>query len=150
MTDFTFKYLYKIYFVNAKIQENERFCQIQKLNLVHVAYIEYFAKNNNGVKYLLVLQDLFDRTVNAKEMKTKDSQKTVKAFPFIITKRNWPKKFWLKRRPSMLERLKKFRAAEGIQVYSTTIETKAAFAQRTITSLENILYRYMEDYPVQV
>ena len=40
----------------------------------------------------------------------------------------------------------KFCAAEVIQVYSTMSETKAAFAERTIRSLQNILYRYMEDY----
>ena len=34
---------------------------------------------------------------------------------------------------------------EGIQIYSTMSETKAAFAERTIRSLKNILYRYMED-----
>ena len=53
-----------------------------------LAYVDKLAKDNNGGKYLLVRQDLFDRTVNAKGMKTKDSQETVKAFSSIITKRN--------------------------------------------------------------
>ena len=35
--------------------------------------------------------------------------------------------------------------AEGIQIYSTMSETKAAFAECTIRALKNILYRYMED-----
>ena len=48
--------------------------------------------------------------------------------------------------PSWLERLKSLVTAEGIQVYSTRSETKAAFAERTIRSLKKILYRYMEDY----
>ena len=39
-----------------------------------------------------------------------------------------------------------FCAAEGIQVYSTMSEAKAAFDERTIRSLKNILYRYMEDF----
>ena len=37
-----------------------------------LAYLHNLAKDNNGVKYLLVRQDLFDRTVDAKRMKTKD------------------------------------------------------------------------------
>ena len=41
---------------------------------------------------------------------------------------------------------KKFCSAAGIEIYSTMSETKAAFAERRIRSLENILYRYMEDY----
>ena len=66
------------------------------------------AKENTGVKFVLVGQDLFDRTVNAKGMKTKDSQETVKAFSSMITKRNRPKRFALTRGPNLLERLKCF------------------------------------------
>ena len=33
------------------------------------AYVDELAQENNGVKYLLVRHDLFDRTVNAKGMK---------------------------------------------------------------------------------
>ena len=57
-----------------------------------LAYVDKLAKENIGVKYLLVRQDLFGRAVNAKGMKTKDSQETVKAFSSMITKRNRPKK----------------------------------------------------------
>ena len=42
--------------------------------------------------------------------------------------------------------IQKFCASEWIQVYSTMSETKAAFAERTIRSLKNNLYRCMEDY----
>ena len=38
-----------------------------------LAYVDKLAKKNKGVKHLLVRQDLFSRTVNAKRMKTKDS-----------------------------------------------------------------------------
>ena len=104
------------------------------------------ARENNGVKYLLVCQDLFDRTVNAKGMKTKDSHETVKAFSSMITKKNRPKKKWVDKGTEFAGAFKKFCAAEGIQVYSTMSETKAAFAERTRRSLKNIFYRYMEDY----
>ena len=59
---------------------------------MNLAYVDKMAKDNNGVKYLLVRQDLFDRTVDAKGMKTKDSKKTVKIFSKMITKKNRPKK----------------------------------------------------------
>ena len=45
----------------------------------------------------------------------------------------------------MAGEFKKLCEAEGIPIYSTMSETKAAFAERTIRSLKNILYRYMED-----
>ena len=60
---------------------------------MYLAYVDKLAKENNGVKYLLVRQDLFDRTVNAKRMKTIDSQETVKAFSSIITKEIDKKRF---------------------------------------------------------
>ena len=79
-------------------------------------------------------------------MKTKDSQETVKAFSSTITKRNRQKKIWVDKGTEFARAFEKFCTAEGIQVYSTMSETKAAFAERTIRSMKNILYRYMEDF----
>ena len=73
-----------------------------------LAYVDKLAKENNGVKYLLVRQDLFYRTVNARGVKTKGSQETVKDFSPMITKKNRPKKIWVDKGPNMLERLKSF------------------------------------------
>ena len=56
-----------------------------------LAYVDKLAKDNNAVKYLRVRQDLFDRPVDAKGMKTKDSRETVRAFLSMITKKNRPK-----------------------------------------------------------
>ena len=111
-----------------------------------LAYVDKLAKENNGVKYLLVRQDLFDRTVDAKGMKTKDSKETVKTFSKLIFKKNRPNKIWVDQGTEFAGEFKKFCSAEGIEIYSTMSETKAAFAERTIRSLKNILYRYMEDY----
>ena len=119
--------------------ENEICC-------MDLAYVDKLAKENNGVKYLLVRQDLFCRTVNAKGMKTRDSQETVKAFSAMITKKNRPKKIWVDKGTEFAGAFKKFFAAEGIHVYYTMSETKAAFAERTIRSLKIILYRYMEAF----
>ena len=55
---------------------------------MNLAYVDKLAKYNNGVKYLLVRQDLFDRTVDAKGMETNDSKEMVGAFLSIITKKN--------------------------------------------------------------
>ena len=102
-------------------------------------------QKKNGVKSLLARQDLFDRTVNAAGLKTKYSQEFVKAFSSMITKKNQPKKIWVDKGTEIAGAFKMFCAAEGIQVYSTTRETKSAFAGCTIRPLKKILYRYMED-----
>ena len=57
-----------------------------EISFLDLAYVDKLDKDNNGVKYLLVRQGLFDRTVGAKGMKTKDSKETVRAFFTIITK----------------------------------------------------------------
>ena len=93
-----------------------------------LAYVNKFGKENNGVNYLLVRQDLFYRTVQAKRMKTKDCQETVTAFSTMITKKIARKRFGWTRGPKLPERLKTFCAAEGTQVCLTMSETKATFA----------------------
>ena len=111
-----------------------------------VAYVDKLAKDNNGVKYLLVRQDLFDRTEDANGMKTKDSKETVKTFSKLITKKNSAKKVWVDQATEFAGEFKNFCSAERIEIYFTMSETKASFAERTIRSLKNIVYRYMEDY----
>ena len=110
-----------------------------------LAYVDKLAKDNNGVKYVLVRQDLFDRTVDAQGMKTKDSKETVRAFLTMITKKNRPKKIWVDKETEFAGKFEKLCKAEGIQIYSTMSATKATFAELTKRSLKNILYRYMED-----
>ena len=51
--------------------------------------VNKLAKDNNGVKHR---QDLFNRTVDAKGMKTKDSQELIPAFWTMIKNKNRPKK----------------------------------------------------------
>ena len=55
-----------------------------------LAYADKLAKDNNGVQYLLARQDLFDRTVGARGVKTKDSKETVKTLSKLIIKKNKP------------------------------------------------------------
>ena len=72
-----------------------------------LAYVDKLAKDNDGLKYLLVGQDLFDRTVNAKGMKTKDSQESESLFIHDYKKEPTKKDLgWQGNR--LLERLKSF------------------------------------------
>ena len=68
--------------------ENEIWC-------MDLAYVNKLTNNNNGVKYLLVRQDLFDRSVVAKGQETKDYKVTIRAFLTMITKKNRPTNFCL-------------------------------------------------------
>ena len=50
-----------------------------------LTYVDKLTKDKNDVKYFLVSQDLFHRTVDAQGMKTKDSKETVRAIMTMIT-----------------------------------------------------------------
>ena len=51
-----------------------------------LAYVDKLAKDNNGVKYLLVPPDMFDGTVDARGINTKDSKETFRAVLTKVTK----------------------------------------------------------------
>ena len=69
-------------------------------------------------------------------MKTKDSKKTVRAFLSMITEKNRTGKIWVDKGTEFAAEFKKLCKAEGIQIYSTMSEAKAAFAERTIPTLK--------------
>ena len=80
----------------SKFQRMKAFASINnEIWCMDLAYTDKLANDNNGVKHRLVRQDLFDRIVYAKRMKTKDSKETVRAFLTMITEKNRPTKFWI-------------------------------------------------------
>ena len=56
-----------------------------------LAYVDKLAKYNNGVKFLLVRQYLFEATVEWRRLKIKDSKHTVRAFLTEDTKKSTQK-----------------------------------------------------------
>ena len=90
-----------------------------------LAYVKKVAGDNNGVKFLLFRQDLFDRTVDAKEIKTKDSKETIETFSKTVIKKK-TKKNWVDQVTKFAGEFKKLCSAESIETYSTMSETKAA------------------------
>ena len=66
-------------------------------------YVDKLAKDKNGVKYLLVGQDLFDWTIDAKGQKM--PRKWCVLFWLLLQKKNRPQKFELTREQKLLESL---------------------------------------------
>ena len=67
-----------------------------EISCMDLAYVDKLAKDYNRVKYVLVHQHLFDKTVDAKEMKPKGSTEKVRAFLTMITKKS-TQNFWVDR-----------------------------------------------------
>ena len=75
---------------------------------IDLAYIDKLAKDNNGVKYLLVRQDLFDRTADAKKWKQKIWRRRFEHFRLWLEKRIVPKNFVLTREQTLLKSSKNY------------------------------------------
>ena len=89
-----------------------------------LAYVDKLAKDNNGVKYLLVRQDLFDRSVDAKGMKTKVSKETDRAFLSMITKKNQRKKLELTKEQKLLESFKSYAKLKEYKLFLQWVTPK--------------------------
>ena len=112
-----------------------------------LAFVNKLARDNNGVIYLLartarhVWQDN-GRTRNEDEGFERNSKGI-----FENDYETKPtQKFWVDRGTEFAGEFKKHCAGAGIEIYSTMSKRKVAFAERTISSLKNIMYRYMEDH----
>ena len=128
-------------FATRKFKQMKAFARFNiEIWCMDLAYGDELAKDKIGVKYLLVRQDLFDRTVDAEGLKTKGFQETVRAFLPMITTKDPPKKIWVDKATEFAGEFQKLCKTEGIQVYSTMSETKAPFAERAKRSLKKILY----------
>ena len=93
------------------------------------------AKNINSVKFSQVGQDVFDRTVDAHERKTKDSKWSGRPILAAMTKRNWQK--------NCNDKVTNFagefqRLCKGIGNYSTRSKTNAAVTQRILRLLKKV------------
>ena len=107
----------KLTLVLRKIKRMKAFAGFKnEIWCMDLAYVDKLAKDKNVVKYLLVLQDLFERTVDAKGMKSKDSKETVRAFLSMTTKKNRPKEIWFDKGTEIAGDFKKLCKAEGIQI----------------------------------
>ena len=61
----------KFVFATGKFKRMKAFARLKnEIMFMDLAYVDKVAKGINGVMYVLVRQDLFDRTVDAKRMKT--------------------------------------------------------------------------------
>ena len=82
---------------------------------------------------------MFDRTVDTEGLKTNDFKETVRAFLTMTTKNKRPKKISVDKGTEFAGEFQNLCKAEGLQIESTMIEIKTAFAECTIRFLKQIL-----------
>lgn len=117
---------------------------INEIWCMDLAYMDKLSVYNNGVKYLLVSVDVISRFVRVQTLTDKLAKTTKRAFVKMITDYR-PKKVWVDQGTEFEGEFKKYCRDLGITIYHTFSETKAAYAERTIRSLKNIIYRFLEE-----
>ena len=114
---------------------NETWC-------IDLANVEKLAEVINGLKYLLVRQKLFRRTVGAKNWKQKIPKKRFVICDYDYKKKR-PTKNWVDKATKIAGEFNKLCKAEGVQISFPMSTTKAAFTEITARSLKFILF-YVE------
>ena len=117
-----------------------------------LAQVDKLASSNSGIKYLMVIVDLFSRYVRVGPMRTKSAESAKACFIKLCSKNSslvFPKKLWIDSGKEFLADFKDFCEDAGISLYSIHSEKKALLAERYIRTLKNILYRYMEEMKIE-
>ena len=79
------RFFAKFTFATRKLKRKKSFARFKnEVWCMYLAYVDKIAKDDTGAKYLLVRQDLFDRVVDAKAMKTKDSETSIFDYDYKI------------------------------------------------------------------
>ena len=113
-----------------------------------LAQVDKLASSNSGIKYLMVIVDLFSRYVRVGPMRTKSAESAKACFIKLCSENSslvFPKKLWIDNGKEFLADFKNFCEDAGITVYSIHSEKKALLAERYVRTLKSILYRYMEE-----
>lgn len=111
-----------------------------------LAMVDKLASENNGIKYLLVSIDVLSRFVRVQTMTDKTARSAKNAFSQMMLKDSvQPKKVWTDQGTEFEGDFGKLCKNLGIHRYHSFSDTKAAYAERAIRSLKNLLYRYMEN-----
>ena len=97
--------------------------------------IHQYARQNKGYKFILVVLDVFSRFAWARPLKNKSGKEVANALKNIIeVDRRRPKKLWTDEGTEFYN-VDVSRVLNGIELYSTHNEPKAAIAERFIRTL---------------
>lgn len=104
--------------------------------------VRNISKENDGVQYILVLQDIFSRFLFTAPLKQKTASNVIDALKNIFAKGRKPKVLRTDKGSEFKNRwVSAFLKKESVHQIFTENETKSNFAERSIQNLENRLHR---------
>jgi hypothetical protein len=101
-------------------------------------------KDNNGIRYILVLIDVFSRYLWCRPLKTKRGIELVTALQSVLKEGRQPEVLRTDRGSEFTNRnVQNYLRRENVYYYTAFNETKANFAERVIKTLKHKIFRYI-------
>ena len=111
---------------------------------IDLASLIYYADDNNGYKYLLVVIDIFSHYAWVEPIKDKTAKEIVNAFDKILHKGRIPKRLRSDAAKDFTsEKFQKYVKSKNITHFVTNNEKQANYVERFIKTLKNKIYIYM-------
>ena len=102
-----------------------------------------FSKWNNGVRYLLMVIDVFSKFGWTEPLKNKKGETVLKAFKNILKTGRKPQNLWTDNDVEFYNKnFKKLLEEEGINLYSTQNEEKSSVVERWNRTIKNRVWKY--------
>ncbi|XP_062587276.1 uncharacterized protein LOC134248897 [Saccostrea cucullata] len=108
-----------------------------------LADVQNLSEYNDGIKFLLVIVDVFSRMLWVRPLKDRKAKTVIDAFKDVFRGPRHPKAIRTDKGSEFYNRyLQQYLKEQGIKIFYALNETKANFAERYIQTLKKRLYRY--------
>ena len=107
--------------------------------------MQLISKFNKGFRFLLCVNDIYNKYAWVFPLKDKKRVSIVNAFQSILNKSNRkPNKIWVNKGSEFYNRsMKSWLEKNDIEMYSTHNEGKSVVAERFIRTIKNKIYKHM-------
>jgi len=112
---------------------------IDKIWAADLVDMQAFAKDNDGVKYLLCVIDLFSKYGWIMPLKDKSGKSVESAFEKIFSEGRKPEKLWVDKGKEFYNKDVK---ALGVELYSTENEEKSCVVERWNRTMKEKMFKY--------
>ena len=115
---------------------------VDKIWAADLVEMQKFNKWNKGVKYLLLVTDIFSKYGWIKPLRDKKTESVSKAFDEIFKSKRKPKMLWTDKGSEFISRhFKDFLSKKRIKLYHTENEEKSSIVERWSKTIKNKMWK---------
>ena len=115
---------------------------VDKIWSADLVEMQKFNKWNKGVKYLLLVTDIFSKYGWIKPLRDKKTESVSKAFDEIFKSKRKPKMLWTDKGSEFISRhFKDFLSKKRIKLYHTENEEKSSIVERWSKTIKNKMWK---------